>query len=172
MDGFQGIDLIHQEDGMVTRIAPVRDLARECNARNLAKRLRREGNNAEEAFGFINAINMVCYRPMLKDEELKAIIDPIFTKPLIFSGLDRNRQVLELFRDFKKRGIKDDEIVKHIQFFNSRCCNPPLPEEDLNWIMKNNAYMAENKSYFQVDKELSKDGKTVIKLGETVNYRG
>jgi len=172
MDSFQGVDLIYQKDGLVTRIMPVMYEQRERQARLLAQQMRSEGNNKVEALAAVIACNMVCYRPMLTDEELKAIVEPIFTKLLTFSGLGRNRQVWELFRVFRKRAIDDDEILRRLQFFNSRCCNPPLSDEDLVWIMKHNVYMTENRSFSHVDKELTRDGKTFIRLGETVDYRG
>lgn len=172
MDGFQGIDLIHQKDGLVTRIAPIQYGERQQHAGRLAKQLRSEGNNETEAYAAVKACNMVAYRPMLSDEEITAIIQPIFAKPLTFSGLDRNRRVWELMKDFRKRGLAEDEIFRRIQLFNSRCCNPPLEGETITWIMENNAYMAENRSFFQVDRNTSQDEKTFIRLGETVEYGG
>ena len=171
MDGFQGIDLIHQKDGMVTRIAPIHYEERQKHARVLAQQRRSEGYNKVEAYGYVKACNLTAYRPMLADEELKEIIEPIFAKPLVFSGLERNRQVLELIKVFRKRRMDDDEIFRRTHFFNSRCCNPPLPDEDLTWIMKNNAYMAEKRNFFQADKDLTQDGKTLVRIGQTVDLR-
>jgi hypothetical protein len=172
MDGFQGIDIIYQKDGLVTRIVPVRYEERQNFTRRFAQRLRNEGNNENEALGAVMACNMACYRPMLTEEELKEIIKPIFSTPLTFTGIHRNKKILDLVRDFRKRGISEEQILKQLQLVNSRCCNPPLSDDDLTWIMANNAYMIENRSFFQVDKEVRQDGKTFIRIGQSIDLGG
>jgi hypothetical protein len=136
MDDFQGVDLLYQEDGRVMRVTPIRYEERQRHAKYLAQKLRSEGNNEVEAYAAVKACSMVAYRPMLTDEELKAIVKPIFAAPLSFSGLGRNRRVLELVKDFIKRGMDDDEISRRMQFFNSRCCTPALADEELKRFIR------------------------------------
>ena len=170
MDGFEGVKFtMGHDDGLQTRFAPIKYEEREKHIRQLVVGKRKEGYTLKEAMEVAETRNKTCIRPEFTMDELRAIVAPVFATPLIYTGLERNKAVLELVKVCQKRGQEDFIILSYLQIFNSRCCNPPLADDELKQIMESMTYTTIQLDYWQTDKEVGQDGKPFVRIGQTID---